>query len=242
MRTRSSGSPGFLVVLLFLFLVIKSSPSILESEESIKSAESVEQNIGQLMMNKVLTRIMHEAKNRAAIKADKTYTVKKYNTHGSVKSEKSETKTVQGRPKLEGVSLDIYQILGSKYDFYIDPQESVATVNGTECAVVKFRPKAGLRKGGVADEFINRLEGTVYINIEEYYMVKIEGKVPQPFQFTYNLLYVIPIGVDVYRLDFSAEYQLFNGIVVERYFRGFVDYEVKNRGAEEHIHALTNYR
>ncbi len=205
-----------------------------------------QQDIAKLLTNQGLARIIDNKVLRNSFTSDVISVTENYDKNGRLKSRESETRSIKGKPKLSKLDIDeLYQAFVTRYDFYIDGQENTtAVVNGVECAVIKFGPKSNLTTKDVADQFINRLNGAIYIYVSanDTHIVKIDGIVPSHFSFTYWALGFIPIGVDVYQFKFSVEYSLFNTIPVETSLIGTIDYEIRNRGREEHTYTISNYR
>lgn len=205
-----------------------------------------QQNIAQLLTGQGLSRIIDNKSLRNSFVSDVASVTEKYDKDGKLKSKDSKTSSIQGKPKLNKLDVDdLYQAFATRYDFYIDIQENTtAVVNGLECAVIKFRPKPNLATKETADQFINRLNGTIYVYVSanDTHVVKIDGFIENHFNFMYWALGFIPIGVDVYKFKFSVEYSLFNNIPVETSLTGIVDYEIRNRGSEEYKYTINNYR
>lgn len=201
----------------------------------------IQSNIAQLMAEKALSKII-SPDMRKNIRADADILKEEYDDKGKIKSRKKDHKSLNGKLEVSGMSMDyLYQALATRFEFYIDDKDSAAIVNNITCAVIKFRPKPNLRSQDTADEFINRTSGSVYISLDDFGIVKLEGSIKEQFHFTYWLLFV-PLGIDVYRFEFAVEYGLFNQVLVEQRIGGLVDYEIRNRGTEKFDNTITNYR
>ena len=208
-----------------------------------------QEGIAQLIMDKILARIFSEAGARNNLKCDLISMEERYDSSGKLKSRKparpGPPKVFKGRPKIDGIDLaSLYKILDERYDFYIDDQESIGVMNGIVRAIVKFKPKSNLKIRETADQFVNRLSGKIYIDLDELYMVKLNGTIDKTFSFTITspwILY-IPVTVTVYRVNFMAEYELSNGIVVENLIIGEADYETRGRGTVKRTYTLSNCR
>ena len=86
------------------------------------------------------------------------------------------------------------------------------------------------------------MTGLVYINLDDFQIIKIEGAIEYHFSFDFKLLNFIPISIDVYEFRFYVEYTVFDNIMVEKSLGGMADYEIRNRGIENHTYVLNNYR
>ena len=182
---------------------------------------------------------------RRNLRIDVETTTEKYEADGvTLKSpHKTERKTTDGRLEVRGISLEeLYQAFQTRYNYYIDMEESTAIVNNITCAVVKFSPKPNLIIRKTADQFINRSEGSVYINLDNFEIIRIHGFIKNPFKFLFSWYFVPVSNVDVYRFEFTVEYINFNNMLVEQSISGLADYEIINRGVEKFTNKITNHR
>lgn len=206
-----------------------------------------QKNVAQLLMEKGLARINNNL--RENITADMVSITEEYGNKDDLEQgrnprhKKTTNSRITGRPNLDKLNInDLYKALATRYEFYIDDAHSTDVVNGIMCALIHFRPKPGLSVRETADQFINRVNGNVYINLDNFQIIKIEGSAKDHFGFTYWLLGLVPISVDVYEFSFSVEYTEFNGVVIEKYLFGLADYQIRKRGVETHAYELSNYR
>ena len=181
---------------------------------------------------------------RKKVSADLISNVEEIDSKGKT-SKKTSRSVIDGRPKIDRLDTDdLYQAFSTRFNFYIDESESTAVIDNIKCAVIKFRPKPNLKADGLTDQIINRLTGSVYINIDNFQIIKIEGSINYHFYAEYVAWFLlnIPIGVDFYQFYFLVEYTVFNDIVIEKNLIGTADYEIRNRGTEKHHYTLSNYR
>lgn len=201
------------------------------------------ENIAQLLVERGLAKINTES--RKDVFADMVSIKKEYDINSKEVSKKISRRTILGRPKLDKLSIDeLYQAFETRYYFYIDDLENTVNVDNITYGVIKYKPKADLKINKTADQFINRVEGKIYIDIDKLKITKIEGAIPNKFSFdfSYWALLFIPIQIDMHKFEFSVEYATFNNISVENHLTGLADYEVRNRGTETHEYILSNYR
>lgn len=223
-------------IILILVLTCLSPPKLYGQTETV----------AQLLMEKGLARINNDLRKRVAAdlaSVDEEYINKEKYDKKEHKSRKSGKKTITGRPKLDRMNVDdLYHAFATRFDFYIDDADSTITIDNVKYVIIKFRPKQNLRFRNATDQFINRLTGVVYIDLENFKIVKIEGAIEYHFDFNYKILGLIPIEIDVYEFRFYVEYTVFNDIVIEKSLGGMADYEVRSRGIENHTYELSNYR
>jgi len=200
-----------------------------------------QQNIAQLMAERGLAKIITPAA-RKNIRADIETVIKEYDSAGNSKKPKKQNERLSGELELNGIKIGyLYQTLANRKIFFIDEQNSAAVIDGTSYAIIKFRPKENLHIQRIADQFINRTTGSVYVNLDNMSISKIEGSIEEPFHFNYTLIF-FPIGVDVYRFSFLVEYAPFEDVFVEKTLNGLADYEIRKRGTKEYFNQITNYR
>ena len=209
-------------------------------------SSSQTQTISRLLVDKGLARINNDLRKRVVadvILTDEDYINKEAYVQNKPKSSKIGKKTITGRPKLDRMNIDdLYQAFATRFDFYIDDDNSTTTIDGIQYITIKYRPKPNLRFRNATDEFINRLSGSLYINLDNFQIARIEGEVGYHFDFDYRIIGLIPIDIDVYEFKFYVEYTVFNDIVIEKSLGGMADYEVRSRGIENHTYILDNYR
>ena len=199
-------------------------------------------DLAQIMVKRAMDKIITPS-NRRNIRIDVGTITEKYDASGHKKSEKIEHKTTDGRMEIRGINIDeLYRAFETRYNFYIDANESTASINNITCARIKFKSKPNLAVKKTIDQFINRTEGSIYINLDDLNIVKIEGLIKNAFYFNFSW-YFIPIArIDIYQFEFSVEYILFENILVENSINGSVDYKIIRRGVEKFTNKITNHR
>ena len=201
-----------------------------------------QQDLAHVMVEKGLSKMINPAARRN-LRINVETTIEKFNAKGDVISNKLEHKTTDGRLEVRGMNIEeLYQAFVTRYDFYIDAHESTTVINGTTCAIVKFKPKYNLAVRKTADRFINQTEGSIYINLDNLNIVRIEGYIKNPFNFTFSWYFVPIARVDVYQFQFLVEYTVFNDMLVEQSLNGLIDYEIRNRGVEKFTNKISNHR
>lgn len=222
--------------LTHLLLILGLTPIITQEQLSAN-----QQNIAQLLAEKGLSKII-SPDVRKRTRADSESITEEYSADGRLKSRETEHSPINGKLELRGINIDdLYKALGTRYDFYIDDSESTAVIDNQSCAVIKFKPKPNLPISKVADQFINRAQGSIYINLDGLRLIKLVGSIKEPFHFTFWALF-IPIGIDIYQFRFSINYTVFNNATVEQNLDGLADYEIRNRGMEKFTSKISNYR
>ena len=153
---------------------------------------------------------------------------------------------ITGRPRLvENLSVkELYDAFGSRFEFYIDDPKSTQEINGKIYGVIKFRPKTGLNIRKTADQFINRVSGNVYMDLDTFFIARVDGSVENPFSFRFKYWFIPLTTVHVHRFEFSVEYTMFNNIAVEKKLSGSADFDhtYRSRGMRKSTYTLDNYR
>ncbi len=206
-----------------------------------------QETIAKLLIDKGLARISVEARKNVTsdiISRKEEYDNKDAYNNNVRKSSKTSKKTITGRPKLGYLDIDdMYEAFTTRFDFTIDNNNSTGVINGNRYVLIKFSPKPHLTNKTVTDAFINHTSGTVYMNLDNFEFVRVEGGISDHFLTTWKTWWSpISFDIDVYEFNFSIDYTVFNGIVIEQNLEGMVDYEIRNRGIEKHTYALSNYR
>lgn len=232
----------FLLVFLS-FLPIQSSSDPSSDPEYAQE----EPGIARLIIDKGLERINNDARKNVITdisSIDEKYANKQALIDGRHKLRQERKKTITGRPSLDGMVTDeLYKAFATRFDFLIDNNASTGLINGTRYALIKFTPKPNLISRTVTDAFINHTAGKVYINLDNYEIVRIEGGISDHFVTTWRAWWSpISFEIDVYEFRFAVDYTLFNNIVVEKNLEGMADYEIRNRGIDKHTYILSNYR
>lgn len=238
----------FLFCLLAIFFSLKTN-----AQESCCHNQAA----AKLMVEKGLSKIV-QPDARKNIIADRETTTEEYDGNCSVKSKQSGTpieqickpksrktshKSTDLQMELRGLDIDdLYKALVVRHNFYIDPAEDTKIIDGKSCIIIKFAPKNTLTKRGITDQFINRVSGSIYIDLDNFSITRMDGFINEPFNFNYTLLGFIRIRVDVYSFEFSVEYSQFDNIMVEKSVNGSADYEIRNRGTEKYNNKITDYR
>ena len=160
------------------------------------------------------------------------------------KSRQEGKKTVIGRPKLDSINIDeLYKSFSTRFDFIIDNDDSTGVINGVRLGLIKFNPKPNLISKTVTDAFINHTAGKIYVNLDNYEIVRIEGGVNSHFITTWRAWWApISFDIDVYEFDFLIDYTTFNKMVIEKNLDAMVDYEIRNRGIDKYVYTLSNHR
>lgn len=229
------------ILLAFLPMQIDTSSNLAQEDNQAKPG------IAQLILDKGLDRINSDVRKNViadVYSIDEKYANKQALTDGRPKSRQERRKTITGRPSLDGMSIDdLYKAFSSRFDFFIDNNDSIGVIDGVRYALIKFRPKPSLTSKTVTDALINHVAGKVYINLDNYEIIRIEGDISNHFVTTWRAWWSpISFNIDVYEFGFSIDYSVFNGIVIEKSLNGMIDYEIRNRGVEKHTYTLSNYR
>lgn len=201
-------------------------------------------DLAQVMVERGLSKVISPTARRN-IRIDIETTTEKFDANGNSKSNKMERKTTDGRLEVRGINIEeLYQAFATRYNFYIDTGGNTAIINNVTCALVKFKPKSNLAIRKTADQFINRAEGSIYINLDNLNVVRIEGFIKNPFDFVFSWYFVPIAPVDVYQFAFSVEYTLFNNTLVEKSLNGLADYEIGigARSVEKFTNKISNHR
>lgn len=215
------------------------------------------QTVAQLMFEKGLSRIV-QPNARKNIIIDRETIIEKYDSNCNIESKKSgisieeicESKSrkvshesTDLKLKVKGLDIDdLYGALAVRHNFYIDPAEDTKIIDGKTYIIIKFSPKNNLAIRETTDQFINRVSGFIYIDLDNLAIARIDGFINHSFHFNYSLLGFIPIGVDVYSFEFSVEYSPFENITVEKFVNGLVDYKIRNRSTEKYTNKINNPR
>lgn len=206
-----------------------------------------EPGIARLIIDKGLEGINNDTRKNVIADVssiDEKYANKQAFIDGHPKSRQERKKTITGRPSLDGIVTDeLYKAFATRFDFFIDNNASTELINGIRYALIKFTPKPNLISKTVTDAFINHTAGKVYIHLDNYAIVRVEGSISDHFVTTWRAWWSpISFEIDVYEFRFSVDYALFNNIVVEKHLEGMADYEIRNRGVDKHTYILSNYR
>ncbi len=231
------------VVILFAFLPIQTNiDSALAPEH-----DQAKPSIARLIMDKGLTRINNDARKNVVAdmySVDEEFATKQALLDNRPKSRQEKRKTITGRPSLDGMSIDeLYNAFATRFDFGIDNDDSTGVINNVRYALIKFTPKPNLANNTVTNALINHTAGKIYINLDNYEIVRIEGGISNHFVTTWRAWWSpISFDVDVYEFGFSIDYTVFNNMVIEKNLNGMVDYEIRNRGVKKLAYILSNYR
>ncbi len=206
-----------------------------------------EPGIARLIIDKGLDRINNDERKNIITDislVDEKYANKQALIDGRPKSRQERKKTITGRPSLDGMNIDdLYKAFATRFDFFVDNNNSTGVINGVRYALIKFNPKPNLTSKTVTDALINHMAGKVYINLDNYEIIRVEGGISNHFVTTWRAWWSpISFDIDVYEFDFSIDYTIFSNIVIEKNLAGMVDYEIRNRSVEKHAYTLSNYR
>lgn len=206
-----------------------------------------EPGIARLIIDKGLDRIKNDVRKNViadVYSVDEKYADKQALIDGRPKSKQERMKTITGRPSLGSMNVDeLYKSFATRFDFLIDNNDSTGMINDIRYALIKFTPKPNLTSKTVTDAFINHTAGKVYINLDNYEIVRVEGGISNHFVTTWRAWWSpISFDIDVYEFDFSIDYTVFNNMVIEKNLTGIVDYEIRNRSTEKHSYMFSNYR
>ncbi|OGM97050.1 MAG: hypothetical protein A3B86_02865 [Candidatus Yanofskybacteria bacterium RIFCSPHIGHO2_02_FULL_38_22b] len=206
-----------------------------------------QETIAKLLVDKGLAKINVEPRKTITtdvVSVTEEYANKEAYDNKRSKSIKTSRKTITGRPKLGYLNVDeLYQAFATRFDFLIENNDSTGVINDVQCALIKFTPKPNLTSKTVTDAFINHTAGKVYINLDNFEIIRIEGGINNHFVTTWRAWWSpIAFDVDVYEFSFSIDYTIFNNVVIEKNLEGMADYEIRNRGIDRHIYTLSNYR
>lgn len=208
------------------------------------------------MFERGLSRIV-QPNARKNIKTNRETITEKYNSDCNIESKKSgisiekiceprsrkaSYKSTDLKLKVRGLDIDdLYRALATRHNFYIDPAEDTRVIDDKTYVIVKFSPKNNLAIRETTDQFVNRVSGFIYIDLDNLTIIRIDGSINDPFHFNYSLLGFIPIRVDIYSFEFSVEYSQFENITVEKSVNGLVDYKIRNRDTEKYTNKINNY-
>lgn len=215
------------------------------------------QTAAQLMFEKGLSKMV-QPDARKNIIVDRETITEKYDGNCNIESKKSgisieeicepksrkaSHKSTDLKLKVKGLDIDdLYRALATRHNFYIDPAEDTKIIDGKTYIIIKFSPRNNLAIRETTDQFINRVLGFIYIDLDNLTITRIDGSINYSFHFNYSLLGFIPIRVDVYSFEFSVEYSPFKNITVEKSVNGLVDYKIRNRDTEKYINRINNHR
>ena len=234
---------GTLLAILLTFL-----PMQINADNNLAPESGQEKpGIAQLIMDRGLAKINNDARKNVIAdiySVGEKYANKQALVDGRSKSRQGRNKNITGRPSLGGIEVEkLYNAFATCFDFLIDNDDSTGVIDGIRYALIKFRPKPNLTSNTVTDAFINHTAGKVYINLDNYEIVRIEGEIHNRFVTTWRAWYSpISFDIDVYEFSFLIDYAVFNNMVIEKNLTGMVDYEIRNRGVEKHTYTLSNYR
>ena len=233
-------------MLLLICIAFLPVPSDIDHDLN-ETADEEKPSIAKLIIDKGLAKINSDVRKNVTVdinSVDEKYTNKQALIDGRLKSRQERKKTITGRPSLGSMDVDkLYNTFTINFDFFIDNNDSIGIINGVRYGLIKFNPKPNLTSNTVTDAFINHTTGKVYINIDNYEIVRIEGGINSHFLTTWKAWWSpISFDIDVYEFSFSIDYTLFNNMVIEKSLVGMVDYEIRNRGVEKYIYTLSNYR
>lgn len=115
------------------------------------------------------------------------------------------------RPKVG--TFDLNEILAQRY-IYTTQTPSEQYRDGRWYFVVDFKPKPAdqLPWDSLEDQGINRLMGSLWIDIETLATIRMEGKIPQQFRGRKGLIF----NYSVYRFELTMEQGIFSKIVVPK--------------------------
>jgi len=232
-----------LLTILLVFLPMQTNAVDNLAQEYIQAKPG----IAQLIIDKGLARINNDARKNVIADVnsiDEKYANKQALLDGHPKSKQERRKTITGRPSLDGMNVDeLYKAFATRFDFFIDNNDSTGIIDGLRYALIKFSPKPNLTNNTVTNAFINHTAGKVYINLDNYEIVRIEGDISNHFVTIWRAWWSpISFDIDVYEFGFSIDYVMFNNMMIEKNLNGIVDYEIRNRGVEKHTYTLSNYR
>lgn len=233
---------------IFLTILLVFLPMQTNAVDSLaQEYGQAEPGIAQLIIDKGLNRINNDARKNIianTYSVNEKYANKKDLIDGHSKSRQERNKTLTGRPSLDGMNVDeLYNAFITRFNFLIDNNDSTGVINDVRYALIKFSPKPNLTSKTVTDAFINRTAGKVYIDLDNYEIVRIEGGISNHFITTWRAWWSpVSFDIDVYEFNFSIDYTVFNNMVIEKNLAGMVDYEIRNRGIDKHAYTLSNYR
>lgn len=230
-----------IILLTFLPMQIDTNSNLVQEDDQTKPS------IAQLIVGKGLDRINSDIRKNVIAdlnSVNEKYADKQALTNGRPKSRQERKKIITGWPSLNGMDIDkLYGAFAVRFDFFIDNDDSTGVINGIRYALIKFTPKPNLTSKSVTDALINHTAGKVYINLDNYEIVRVEGDINNHFVTTWKAWWSpISFDIDVYEFSFSIDYTTFNNIVVEKNLAGMIDFEIRNRGVEKHAYTLSNYR
>lgn len=129
---------------------------------------------------------------------------------------------------------DVNRELVGRYDFYFD-QPEIQLLDGQPVTVIKFKPKPKPNTSNVTQVIVGALGGTIFVDIENFYIKKVEAKLTR--KVTWGWFLVI-----VYELDLSFEQELFNKITVVKSISGTAKARVSGfLRHEKHVYEYKDY-
>lgn len=232
----------FVMILFFLLPIQKNAENNLVLERG-----QIVPDIARLIMDQSLAKINNGARKNVITdmySLKEEYPDKQAVTNNRPKSRQEKIRTITGRPNLDNMSIDkLYDAFVTRFDFFIDNENSTEVFNNIRYALIKFTPKPKLSNNTVTDTIINHTAGKVYINLDNYEIIRIEGGAKNHFITTWRAWWSpFSFRIDVYEFSFSIDYAIFNSMVIEKNLSIMVDYEIRSRGVEKYNYILSNYR
>ena len=201
-------------------------------------------------VQRVLRDAQENKKLKTKIKYSESLSEEEYDTKNNRRSIKNESKTVNGSRKSQtaGFDIDLYDILIDTYNFKLagtGNASGLTIIDDKVYVVIDFYPKPGLRYKNLADRFIHRLEGRMFIDVqgEHYYIHKFEARIPQKFSFTYWWgILPIPITIKSFGFTLTQERIAIENIVVEKHIEATVVFDSIRDGRREYKYDYDNFK
>ena len=221
-------------LIFFAFLLL------LVPKESNSQSSSSNPDIAQLLMTKVVEGYKNENTARSKFGFTRTEVIEYYDSAWRLKSTRVETKVVSTGQKEPGnLNIDIAGILVDKSQFYIDDQSSTKVISGINCIAIGFKPKPNLQTKTTSDQILSKVEGVIYINLDDFSMVRAEASAQKQFGFT-HWFYILPIWINVSRLEMEIEFTRLEDITVRKSVTATVD--ATGYSKQKHTFTYNNYR
>lgn len=116
--------------------------------------------------------------------------------------EKNGHKVNNARPEISELNLDI--ILIERYEFDLEGEE---LINGRGYYIISFKPKEPIGKlpfENRMDEGINRTKGRLYVDMERFYVQKLEGRLTGTFTKALSIFEMKDFNIDMRQEEFEG--------------------------------------
>lgn len=205
-------------------------------------------NLASWTIQKVIRDAQSNKTAKARLKYRESSVEEEYHANGTLKSRKANSRTVDGsgKSRVAGFELDLYELLADTYNFRLADTGSatgLTVIDSKVYIVIDFSPKEGLRFRDLADRFVQRLHGRIWVDVsgDQYYIYRMEGRIPE-FSFTYWKWGIIPIPITIKSLHLKLNQErLGSGVVVEKYAAATVVFDSIQDGRREYRYNYDNF-